>query len=313
MTTPSSGSTPSADGSASAAAMPGGHDHSLPATSMRPPLRPSTSLAVRLAAVTAGYDGRAAIENVSFEVGAGSLIAILGPNGGGKSTALKVIAGLLRPWSGAVEVLGAPPGREAHKVAYVPQAELVDWTFPVTVWDVVMMGRYPGLGPFRRPGAADREAVHEALHLVGMADRAQTQIGSLSGGQRRRAFLARALAADPSLYLLDEPVTGVDITTQEDLMHVLEAEAVRGKTIVATTHDLAAAAHHFDRLIAINRRVVAMGTAAEVLASDVLSLIYGPHLVVLGGQALLLDDAHHHDTEAHGERGHHHEEERGRR
>jgi manganese/iron transport system ATP-binding protein len=263
--------------------------------------------------VTTGYDGRAAIEDITLSIGAGSLVAILGPNGGGKSTALKVMAGLLRPWSGTVEVLGAQPGREAHRVAYVPQAEVVDWSFPVTVWDVVMMGRYPRLGPLRRPGRPDRDAVHEALHQVGIADLSRTQIGALSGGQRRRAFLARALAANPDLYLLDEPVTGVDVTTQEDLMHLLEAEAVRGKTVVATTHDLAAAAHHFDRLIAVNRRIIASGPSAEVLATDVLGRIYGPHLVVLGGQALLFDDAHHHDTEAPGERGHHHEEGQSRR
>lgn len=265
----------------------------------RPPIRPATAPAVRLRNVTAGYDGRAAIEDVSLDIGMGSLTAILGPNGGGKSTALKVMAGLLRPWSGSVDVLGAPAGREARRVAYVPQAETVDWSFPVNVWDVVMMGRYPRLGPIRRPRAADRDAVHEALHAVGMAERARTQIGSLSGGQRRRAFLARALAADPDLYLLDEPVTGVDITTQEDLMHVLEAEAIRGKTVVATTHDLGAAAHHFDLLIAINRRVVARGAAGDVLAGDMLAQIYGPHVMIVGGQPLLVDGAHHH----HGEDG----------
>ena len=281
-----------------------GHDHAR-APGARPPLQPSTAPAVRLRAVTAGYDGRPAIEDVSLEILPGSLVAILGPNGGGKSTALKVIAGLLRPWSGTVEVLGLPAGRAAQRVAYVPQAELVDWSFPVSVWDVVMMGRYPRLGTLRRPGLLDRDAVGHALQEVGMADRAQTQIGALSGGQRRRAFLARALAADPDLYLLDEPVTGVDITTQEDLMHVLEVEAVRGKTIVATTHDLAAAAHHFDRLIAINRTVIASGDASEILASDVLTRIYGPHLVVVGGKALLFDDAHHHDSPPAGVAHHH--------
>jgi manganese/iron transport system ATP-binding protein len=293
------------------------HDHSLPAAgsaSLVPShVAPGAASVVRLADVTAGYDGRAAIEHVSLDIPAGSLVAILGPNCGGKSTALKVIAGLLRPWDGTVQVLGAPAGREAHRVAYVPQAEAVDWSFPVTVWDVVMMGRYPRLGPVRRAGPADRDAVAGALGHVGMADRAQTQIGSLSGGQRRRAFLARAIAADPELYLLDEPVTGVDVGTQEDLMGVLDDEARRGKTIVATTHDLAAAAHHFDRLIAINRTVIASGSSAEVLASDVLARIYGGHLVVLGGHTLLLDDAHHHDTEAPGEPGHHHDEERTRR
>jgi ABC-type Mn2+/Zn2+ transport system ATPase subunit len=281
--------------------------------SVEHPLHPATSPVVELRHVTAGYDGRAAIEDVSISVGPGSMVAILGPNGGGKSTVLKVISGLLRPWQGTVSVLGAPPGREAHRVAYVPQAELVDWSFPVTVWDVVMMGRYPRLGPLRRPTSADRDAVHEALHQVGIADRTRTQIGALSGGQRRRAFLARALAADPDLYLLDEPVTGVDITTQHDLSHLLEAQAVRGRTIIATTHDLGAAAHHFDELVAVNRRVVAHGASREVLSNDVLERIYGPHLVVLGDRSVVLDDAHHHDSEMPGEPGHHHDEERGHR
>lgn len=285
----------------------------IPAGARQAPLQPSTAPAVRLRNVTAGYDGSPAIEDISLDIGTGSLVAILGPNGGGKSTLLKVAAGLLRPWSGTVDVLGAPAGREARRVAYVPQAEGVDWSFPVTVWDVVMMGRYPRLGPLRRPGSADRDAVHDALHQVGMADHARTQIGSLSGGQRRRAFLARALAADPSLYLLDEPVTGVDITTQEDLMHVLEGEAVRGKTVVATTHDLAAAAHHFDLLIAINRRLIVYGTAAEVTEAETLARIYGPHITVLDGRTVLFDDAHHHDSEQPGEQAHHHDDGRAGR
>ena len=260
--------------------------------------------------MTVGYDDRAALENVSITIDAGSLVAILGPNGGGKTTLLKVVAGLLKPWQGTVEVLGAPAGHEAHRVAYVPQAETVDWSFPVSVWDVVMMGRYPRIGAFRRPGGEDRDRVAAALEQVGMVDRSRTQIGSLSGGQRRRAFLARALAANPDLYLLDEPVTGVDVTTQEDLMQVLDREAKLGKTLLATTHDLAAAAHHFGRLIAVNRTIIASGPAAEVLESDVLARTYGGHLVVLGGQALLLDDAHHHDSEAPGEQHHHEGESR---
>jgi ABC-type Mn2+/Zn2+ transport system ATPase subunit len=158
--------------------------------------------AVVLSEVTAGYDERAALTDITVAVAPGTLLAVFGPNGGGKSTLLKVIAGLLKPWSGHVHVLGAEPGREARRVAYVPQAEQVDWEFPVSVWDVVVMGRYARLGPFRRPGADDRRAVADALELVGMTAHAQTQIGRLSGGQRRRAFLARAIAADPDLYLL---------------------------------------------------------------------------------------------------------------
>jgi ABC-type Mn2+/Zn2+ transport system ATPase subunit len=267
---------------------------------------------VRLSDVSAGYDHRPAIEGVSFTLPAGSLTAIVGPNGGGKSTLLKVIAGLLKPWSGSVEVLGAAPGARAASIAYVPQAEAVDWGFPVAAADVVMMGRYARLGVFRRPGRADREAVDAALDAVGMTDLRHRQIGALSGGQRRRVFLARAIAADPELYLLDEPVTGVDPTTEHHLGSLLEAEAARGRTIVATTHDLAAAAGHFTRILAINRTVVADGDASLIFSEEVLTRTYGGHLMYVGNRMALIDDAHHHDQEAPGETPHHHDSDRHR-
>lgn len=264
--------------------------------------------AVRLTDVMAGYGDRLAIEDVDLAVDAGSLLAVVGPNGAGKSTLLKVMAGLLAPSAGRVEVLGAPPGRQSRRVAYVPQAETVDWQFPVTVRDVVMMGRYPALGPARRPARGDREAVAEALAKVGMTAHQHVQIGRLSGGQRRRAFLARALAADPQLYLLDEPVTGIDATTQEELMDILEAEAARGRTVIATTHDLACAAQRFQRVAAINRRVVAHGPASLILDPEILARTYGGHLLVLGGQTVLLDDAHHHDQPAGAGEVHYHDD-----
>jgi len=258
----------------------------------------SATVAVRLRDVSAGYGERIALEEITLDLPTGSLVAIFGPNGGGKSTLLKLIAGLVAPTTGTVETLGLPAGKAARRIAYVTQAELVDWSFPVSVWDVAMMGRYPRLGPWRRPDSTDREAVRDALDQVGMLDRAQSQIGELSGGQRRRAFLARAIAADPELYLLDEPVTGVDVTTQEDLMTVLHAETERGRTVIATTHDLAAAAAHFDTVIALNRRLVAMGSASLVLDPEVLSKTYGGHLLVLQDRAVIIDDAHHHDRES---------------
>jgi ABC-type Mn2+/Zn2+ transport system ATPase subunit len=270
----------------------------------------SATVAVRLRDVTAGYGERIAVEEITLDLPTGSLVAIFGPNGGGKSTLLKLIAGLLAPTTGTVETLGLPAGEAARRIAYVTQAELVDWSFPVSVWDVAMMGRYPRLGPWRRPDSTDRQAVREALDQVGMLDRAQSQIGELSGGQRRRAFLARAIAADPELYLLDEPVTGVDVTTQEDLMTVLHAETERGRTVIATTHDLAAAAAHFDTVIALNRRLVAMGSASLVLDPEVLSKTYGGHLLVLQDRAVIIDDAHHHDRESGPDR-HFHEGRRG--
>jgi ABC-type Mn2+/Zn2+ transport system ATPase subunit len=255
--------------------------------------------------VSAGYDGQPALRDVDLDVATGSLLAIFGPNGGGKTTLLKLIAGLLRPWTGTIEVLGAPPGVHARRIGYVPQAELVDWSFPVSVWNVAMMGRYPALGPFRQPGPADREAVAAALERVGMADRAKTQIGSLSGGQRRRAFLARAIAADVELYLLDEPVTGVDVPTQEDLMELLTREANAGRTVIATTHDLAAASRHFRETVGVNRTITAAG-GVEILADpDVLSRTYGGHLLMLGDRGVVLDDAHHHDAASGSERHFH--------
>lgn len=266
---------------------------------------------VWLSDVSAGYGERVALEHVTVAVEPGSLLAVVGPNGAGKSTLLKLMAGLLGPWTGRIEILGGPPGRESHRVAYVPQAELVDWAFPVTVEDVVMMGRFPRLGPLRRPGRDDRRAVASALAQVDMKGHSQTQVGRLSGGQRRRVFLARALAAEPDLFLLDEPVTGIDATTQELLMDLLEAQAARGKTVVATTHDLACAAQRFQQVLAINRTVVAHGPSNLVLDADVLSRAYGGHLLVLQGGTVVLDDAHHHDDAAPGER-HFHERDRGR-
>jgi ABC-type Mn2+/Zn2+ transport system ATPase subunit len=263
-----------------------------------------------IADVTAGYGDRVALADVDLAIEAGSLLAVVGPNGAGKSTLLKLMAGLMRPWTGRIEVLGHPAGQQSKRVAYVPQAELVDWRFPVTVGDVVMMGRYPLLGPIRRPGPDDRRAVADALERVSMADHADRQIGALSGGQRRRVFLARALAAEPDLFLLDEPVTGIDATTQEDLMDLLEGEARRGKTVIATTHDLACAAQRFQRVLAINRRVVAHGPSSLVLEPEVLSRTYGGHLLVVGGQTVVLDDAHHHD-EPSGPEPHFHEGQRG--
>ena len=262
--------------------------------------------AVRLVDVSVGYGEQVALADVTLSIPAGSLLAVIGPNGAGKSTLLKTIAGLLRPFSGTVEVLGGPPGREARRIAYVPQAEVVDWSFPVTVGDVVMMGRVPLIGVGRSPGADDRAAVRDALETVGMSASVDRQIGALSGGQRRRVFLARAIAARPDLYLLDEPVTGVDMTTQDDLMDVLDAEAGDGRTVVATTHDLALAAQRFHQAAFVNGRIVATGSADMVLDPDLLAATYGGHVIVLpAGERTIIDDAHHHDEAPAGERHFH--------
>jgi ABC-type Mn2+/Zn2+ transport system ATPase subunit len=265
-----------------------------------------TAAAVRLRDVTAGYGTRVALADVDLEIATGSLLAVIGPNGSGKSTLLKTIAGLLQPFAGSVEVFGEPPRTSARRIAYVPQAELVDWSFPVTVGDVVMMGRVPLIGLGRSAGKADREAVRDALDTVRMTDQRNRQVGALSGGQRRRVFLAKALAARPDLYLLDEPVTGVDVTTQEDLMRILEAESDAGRTVVATTHDLASAAHHFRQAAFVNGRIVAFGPADLVMDPALLTATYGGHVIVLpAGDRTIIDDAHHHDDAPSGERHFH--------
>jgi ABC-type Mn2+/Zn2+ transport system ATPase subunit len=262
---------------------------------------------VRLRDVTAGYGEQVAIEDVSLDIPAGSLVALVGPNGAGKSTLLKVIAGVLAAWSGVVEVLGHRPGDQARRVAYVPQAELVDWAFPVTVRQVVTMGRYPLIGPLRGPGSRDRSIVNDALDRVGMSRLASRQIGALSGGQRRRVFLARAIAAQADLMLLDEPVTAIDATTQQEIMELLAVEAARGRTVIASTHDLACAADCFGRVIAVNRHIVADGPASLALDADVLARAYGGHLLTLDGGRVILDDAHHHDQPPPGESHFHRE------
>jgi manganese/zinc/iron transport system ATP- binding protein len=262
--------------------------------------------AVRMRDVTVAYGDRVALDDVDLNINAGALLAVIGPNGAGKSTLLKAIAGLITPVAGTIEVLGAPPGGAARRVAYVPQAELVDWGFPVTVGDVVMMGRVPLIGIGRSPSHTDREAVREALESVGMAGEDGRQIGALSGGQRRRVFLARAMAARPDLYLLDEPVTGVDATTEEDLMRLLERESEAGRTVIASTHDLAAAAHHFHEVALVNGRIVAVGPSDLVMNRELLRTTYGGHVVVLPeGEGTIIDDAHHHDDAPKGERHFH--------
>ena len=261
----------------------------------RESVKDGTDEALVIRNVTVAYQQKIVLRGVNARIERGQVIGIIGPNGGGKSTLLKAILGIVPIVQGSVTLFGRPSATLRHRIAYVPQREVIDWDFPVTVWDVVMMGRYPRLGPLRRPGEDDRRAVAHALARVKMEDRTGTQIGELSGGQRRRVFLARALAAEPDVFLLDEPVTGIDVTTQEDLMDILEGLTRQGKTVVATTHDLACAAQRFQDVVAMNRTVIAQGDASLVLDRDVLARTYGGHLLVLGEQAIMLDDAHHHD------------------
>ena len=231
--------------------------------------------------VWAGYDHTPALEAVSCELPAGSLVGLAGPNGSGKSTLLKTVLGLVRPWRGHIEVFGGKIDAARRRVAYAPQAELVDWDFPATVHDVVMMGRYGRVGLFRRPGAADRAAVDRAMAQVELGDLAERQIGELSGGQQRRMLIARALAQEAELLLLDEPMAGLDPTTQHDLLSLFESLRNEGKTLVVATHDLSCVAACFDLALLLNRRVVALGPPSEVFQPDILNETFSEHMLLI--------------------------------
>jgi ABC-type Mn2+/Zn2+ transport system ATPase subunit len=229
-----------------------------------------------------GYNGLPALDGVSLTVPHGAQVAVVGPNGAGKSTLFKAIVGLLRPQRGRVLVHGRPPGDQTDPVAYVPQREEVDWRFPVTVADVVLMGRYGRLGPLKRPQPADREAVRRALEQLAIADLAGRPIGELSGGQQQRVFLARALAQEPHVLLLDEPFTGVDVNAKEAVLELLQSLRAKSITVLVSTHDMETASQRFELVALLNGRLIAYGPPAAVFTPAHVSDAFG-------GQALFLD------------------------
>lgn len=234
------------------------------------------------------YGSQPVLEGVGFSLQAGQLVGIIGPNGAGKTTLLKAILGLLPLDQGRVLVAGAALHQRGCQVAYVPQRDAINWRFPATVADVVLMGRYGRLGWLRRPGPADRGIAARCLEQVAMTAYANRPIAALSGGQQQRVFLARALAQEPAVLLLDEPISGVDAPTQEGILTLLSQLAAQGTTILLTTHDLHCNMHYFSGLLALNRRLVRLGPVAEVLTPAVLLETYGTQLVLGDGTAVAL-------------------------
>jgi len=234
--------------------------------------------------LTVSYNGSNALERVSFEVEAGERVAIVGPNGSGKSTLFKAVAGLLRPAAGSVQAAGA-------EIGYVSQHSEVDWRFPVAVFDVVMMGRIAKIGWLRWQRPRDREIVRRSLAQVGMTAFAGRQIGELSGGQQQRVFIARALAQNATLLLMDEPFSGVDVPSQEAILDILDRLRDQGVTILVSTHDLNLAVERFDRLALLNRRLIAYGAARQVITPATLAAAYGGQALWRGEDyALVLGD-----------------------
>ena len=247
---------------------------------------------LELRKVTVAYGATTAIEEISLEIQRGDQVAVVGPNGAGKSTLFNVAAGLIKPTSGSVRVGGSGPG-EHICIGYVPQRNRIDWRFPVSVFDVVMMGRVGKVGLLRWPGRRDRELVEQALEQVGMASMASRQIGELFGGQQQRVFLARMLAQEAELLLMDEPLSGLDMPSQEAILTILDSLRRQQITTLVATHDLNQAAEHFPQMMLLNRRLVAYGSPAEVLTPELLLLAYGSqmHMVQGAGGDLLLADS----------------------
>ena len=224
--------------------------------------------------------GHRALSDVTFDIGKGTLVGVVGPNGAGKSTLLDAIAGILPIAQGTVDLHGAEARDGA--LAYVPQRDSMNWLFPATVHDVVMMGRHCNIGWFRRAGKRDREVVRQCLERVGLWEQRTAQITELSGGQRQRVFIARALAQEASIILLDEAFSGVDVGAQEGIVEVLQSLRDEGRIVLLATHDLTNLAERFDQVLCINRHVCAWGPPAEAFTPEVLEELYGSHGVDFG-------------------------------
>jgi manganese/zinc/iron transport system ATP- binding protein len=228
--------------------------------------------------VTVAYHRAVALDTVTVTFPAGVVTGIIGPNGAGKTTLLHAIMGMQPFQHGTITIFGQPIRQARRRVAFVPQREAVDWHFPVTVADVVLMGRAGTLRFGRRATEADRAIVHASLGHVGMTDYAQRQIGTLSGGQQQRVFIARALAQQAEMLILDEPFTGIDAASQETIFHLLGTLREAGKTVLLSTHDLTSIRAHTDYLLCLNRRVIAFGPAETTFRMDVLERTYGGRL-----------------------------------
>jgi manganese/zinc/iron transport system ATP- binding protein len=245
-----------------------------------------TSMALQVTDLTVAYNEKPVLWDIDLDVPASILMAIVGPNGAGKTTLIKSILGLLKPAAGQVAIFGQPYSSQRKLVGYVPQRGSVDWDFPTSVLDVVMMGRYGNLGWFKRPSAREHRLAQEALQKVGMEKYAQRQISQLSGGQQQRVFLARALVQEAEIYFMDEPFQGVDATTERAIVTLLQELRAAGKTVIAVHHDLQTVPEYFDWVTLLNVRRIASGPVAEVYNEENLRQTYGGRVAFLSRSLL---------------------------
>ena len=238
--------------------------------------------------LTVTYSRKPVLWGVDLTLPKGALVGIIGPNGAGKSTLIKAVMEIVPLSSGWVELLGQPISDVRNKVSYVPQKESVDWDFPASVRDVVVMGRYAELGLFKRPRKADYEAADYALEQVNMQQFAKRQISQLSGGQQQRVFLARALAQNAEIYFMDEPFAGVDAATEKAIINILKTMSDEGKTVIVVHHDLQTVSQYFDWVVQLNTRLVASGPVDKAFTQELLQETYGGKLSILSEVGNLL-------------------------
>jgi manganese/zinc/iron transport system ATP- binding protein len=249
--------------------------------------------AVEVTDLTVAYGDKPVLWDVDLKVPSATLMAIVGPNGAGKTTLIKAILGLIPPAAGQVLIYDKPYRAQRHLVGYVPQRGSVDWDFPTSVLDVVMMGRYGALGWFKRPGTSEREMALSALEKVGMKEYAHRQISQLSGGQQQRTFLARALVQDAQVYFMDEPFQGVDATTERAIVTLLKELRAAGKTVCVVHHDLQTVPEYFDWVTLLNVRLIASGPVHEVFTEENLRLTYGGRVAFLARNGAGEEKGHH--------------------
>lgn len=248
----------------------------------------NTTSALEIHDLTVSFDKKPVLWNIDLTIPRGKLVGIIGPNGAGKSTLIKAAMGLLSVSSGYVRIFENPISQIRNQVSYVPQRESVDWDFPASVLDVVMMGRYGKLGLFKGLRKADREAAMDCLSKVGLESFAGRQISQLSGGQQQRTFLARALAQKASLYFMDEPFAGVDAATEKTIIQLLKSMTLAGDTVIVVHHDLQTVSQYFDWVILLNTRLIGCGPTENIFTSDNLRETYGGKLTVLSDLGELL-------------------------
>ena len=239
------------------------------------------TLALHIEDLTVSYQSRPVLWDIDLNVPPGVLAAIVGPNGAGKSTLIKTALGLIKPAAGHVYIHGKPYSQQRRRVGYVPQRNSVDWDFPTTALDVVTMGLYGKIGWFKRPKTSDLSQALKALEQVGMDAFAQRQISQLSGGQQQRVFLARALVQDAEVYFMDEPMAGVDATTEMAIINILKVLRSQGKTVIVVHHDLQTVASYFDWMVLLNVRVIAQGHIKDVYTPEHLRSTYGSQMALL--------------------------------